>query len=348
MEVYTYEQGIKPIETKRSETKRLRLHCLFVLTVTCRRYASAEKRCHWDNYRKTYACPPRAWSSHQSPPTATATAPPASFQGFGFVHIPKTGGTAIRDVLEAPSLRRACPGLHFYRNHERTERQWQRRGFHSILVLRDPVDRFRSAFDYAAFGSDKYSNRDWRLGRHFGNASGFAASLRNTKYDDLLSSSSSSSSSLSSSRDSGAVAWNVIKHREHGVQFRPAVRWVDGDAKRRTVVCYNGQQQLHKQQQQQILTGNRSSPDLAGAIAAIVARGRPPQYSRTPSPPVDGMAEESSKEGSGWVCNIRTKPRNVSSKRSAPLDREGAAWVKNYYKEDVALFEKYCSTTAEK
>jgi hypothetical protein len=72
---------------------------------------------------------------------------------LGFLHLPKTGGTAIKDHLLVN--REECNSLVFTFSHDETERMWQSAGFHTVVVLRDPAERFRSAFDYAAWGSDK-------------------------------------------------------------------------------------------------------------------------------------------------------------------------------------------------
>lgn len=72
---------------------------------------------------------------------------------LGFLHLPKTGGTAIKDHLLVN--REECNSLVFTSSHAETERMWQSAGFPTVVVLRDPAERFRSAFDYAAGGSEK-------------------------------------------------------------------------------------------------------------------------------------------------------------------------------------------------
>lgn len=255
----------------------------------------------------------------------------------------ETGGTALKDVFENVQQRHACPNLHFYRSHERTERQWQQRGFHTIVVLREPVDRFRSAFDYAAFGSEKYqSNRDWRLARVFGNASSFARSL------SLKRPHTSETAPAIADPTPSSIAWDVLKHREHGVQFRPAARWVDGDPRRRSVVCYDPQFGATTEELGHSNASRSSeSSELAVAVAAIVEKG----LQRAPSSTAQ-RAELSNEKGQRvgpvqGTCRINAKPRNVSKKRSRTLDADGAAWVRSYYNMDVALYAKYCLLVPE-
>ena len=66
---------------------------------------------------------------------------------IGLIHLPKTGGTAI----EASDW--ACPDLRCY-GHLTTARDWHLFGLKSLVILRDPVSRFVSAFEYARRGSD--------------------------------------------------------------------------------------------------------------------------------------------------------------------------------------------------
>lgn len=76
--------------------------------------------------------------------------PIAKSREMGFVHVTKTGGTAVKDHMLMH--RSECPKVKFTSGHLDLEKDWQRKGYQSLVVLRDPVDRFRSAFDYAKSG----------------------------------------------------------------------------------------------------------------------------------------------------------------------------------------------------
>ena len=77
-------------------------------------------------------------------------------QPYAFVHIPKTGGTAIKHWLKSSNH---CPSIASY-YHEETTQTAQFYQQHPITIIRDPIDRFLSTFYYWKYGSEDISA--WR------------------------------------------------------------------------------------------------------------------------------------------------------------------------------------------
>lgn len=71
--------------------------------------------------------------------------------GLGLVHIPKTGGNAISEVL------------YEYGPSHRTWRWYQGMSCPLIAVVRDPIDRFLSAYDYLKSGGNSVNDRLFSL-----------------------------------------------------------------------------------------------------------------------------------------------------------------------------------------
>ena len=169
--------------------------------------------------------PSRQSKQHPAPAPAPATwpniIPPFRPQTpLGFVHIPKTGGTAMKDHLRTHSAQ--CPALVFTKLHVQTEVDWQKKGYHTVAILRDPAERFRSAFDYARGGSEKYATTHMAAeAAKFADANAFANALR------------------ADTKTRSNLAWKIVKLREKGVQFRAASSWLNGNATKRHVVCYS-------------------------------------------------------------------------------------------------------------
>jgi hypothetical protein len=59
-----------------------------------------------------------------------------------FIHIPKSGGTSIHHMIKEESLTNIT-----YRAHEINPNQFDRE--YSMVILRDPIDRFLSSFYYS-------------------------------------------------------------------------------------------------------------------------------------------------------------------------------------------------------
>jgi hypothetical protein len=70
---------------------------------------------------------------------------------FAFVHVPKTGGQAVRRCAFEPSCSdvRVSP-----RAHDFTEANALAAGLSPIIVLRPPLERFKSAFTFWVSGSN--------------------------------------------------------------------------------------------------------------------------------------------------------------------------------------------------
>jgi hypothetical protein len=133
---------------------------------------------------------------------------------FALLHVPKTGGTAY--------CRQRCASL-YCDVHHRKESYWQAKKCvkQTIAFLRNPVDRFVSAFNYAKYGTkddvENVSGHNRVLFIPFKNVSHFVSSLRQ--------------------RDKRA--WTALRKREGGRQFAKATTFMDGNYARRKLICYD-------------------------------------------------------------------------------------------------------------
>ena len=136
-----------------------------------------------------------------------------------FVHATKTGGTAIQ--LHMMAHGEECPHLNFFVGHSFKELELQEHGFHTLIVMRDPADRIRSAFDYSKYGSGFHPDKVDAEAVLFLDANHFVDALRDRNH------------TLHNK------AWHIVDHREEGDQFAPEEYWLNGDSKQRSVVCYS-------------------------------------------------------------------------------------------------------------
>lgn len=132
---------------------------------------------------------------------------------YTLIHIPKTGGTSI--------CNRKCSNLKCDYFH-RQESYWQQMfpDFKTMVILRNPVDRFVSAFNYAKFGTkDDLDNRSGHrrdLFLKFKNVSSFVTALQK--------------------KEKSAI--QALRLREGGRQFEHAYKFLDGNPKKRILFCY--------------------------------------------------------------------------------------------------------------
>ena len=130
---------------------------------------------------------------------------------IGFVHITKAGGTSVEFELDCPDLR--CSG------HSVDSWMWERLGMDSLVVIRDPIDRFVSNFNYAKFGSDIHHGKELALrGKH---TSEFVYFPSAGAFIDALAGPDRGVNTSAETK----LAWDATK-REGGLPFRRQSQWV--------------------------------------------------------------------------------------------------------------------------
>ena len=223
---------------------------------------------------------------------------------IGLIHLPKTGGTAI----EASDW--ACPDLRCH-GHVATARDWHLFGLKSLVILRDPVSRFVSAFEYARRGSDSAPISEQRKSPgklthyfyHFKNVSQFVDALANA-----------------SAREH-PVAKEALVNREGGIAFRHQAAWLAGaKLPELHVVCY-------------------SADNLAANLEATLRRAgsncttqRLTTINRTNRPAPKAPVGTSASGSNHDVAH------NLSATQTA--------WILATYAEDAALHQAFCGEGA--
>ena len=185
---------------------------------------------------------------------------------LGFVHPTKTGGTAIRFM--------ACPDLRCYKGHHATAGFWHKMGMRSIAIIREPVERFVSAFDYAKGGSEIHKGQEL-------SAPG--------KYLEVFQRFTCAADFVNALADKGhwshAAAVEALTKREDGRQFRNQTAWIKGAPRNRvTIGCYS--EEMLSQNLERLL--RKLGSDCSVALSAINKSNR--SFSRAPGQPEPACA----------------------------------------------------------
>ena len=217
---------------------------------------------------------------------------------LGFVHVTKGGGTVLEAYLGCPDLR--CHG------HTASAIDWQRRNMDSLVVIRNPIDRFISNFHYARLGSDVHFGAEMRLpGKH---TSDFLAFPTAGHMVDALAKPDAGANTTRATR----VAWSSIVKREGGLAFARQAHWLrNATPGRLHVVCYDEHRLSERVQAALRAAGSNCS------IASL------PVINKTGK-------------------RVATGGFTAHNQSAVELTAEQAAWVSRQYADDVVLYREHC------
>lgn len=159
------------------------------------------------------------------PPKCTQTPPkPKKIpQKFEFNHVTKTGGTALKETLgQYTQTSNLIPNK--YDGHVTRAQDVHDRNHDSITVIREPVDRFLSSFNYWRNSSERY--HEWQ-----------ETKLR-TQFTDI-------NQFVQSLRDGNPDAWTLMNQGDpqvrgiRDVHFQKQIWWLNGDLNKSHLIAYD-------------------------------------------------------------------------------------------------------------
>ena len=184
----------------------------------------------------------------------------------------------------------------------------------SLVILREPVDRFISNFNYARIGSDMAQGAVLRLrGKHTAEFAFFKSA--GSFVDALATPGSGPNASFPTQ-----LAWNAVQKREGGVAFRKQSFWLRNTTRSRLhVVCYNASG---------IDVGVARVLRMAGSNCSVDALAR--RINRT------GKYVKPNQTASVEFHNHATDAEDDA------LSPNQTAWVLEQYAEDAAMYRAHC------
>ena len=187
----------------------------------------------------------------------------------------------------------------------------------SLLVIREPVSRFISNFNYAREGSDVAGGHELRLrGKH---TSGFRSFRNVGEFIDAL---SEPNRGIDGSDNSHLtrLAWESAQRREGGLAFRRQIFWVSNATRARLhFMCYH--------------------PDGIGEGLERALRAAGSNCSASKLPFINRTSKQTKDNATG--SHIDSQALNSTSKKNALTEKQ-RAWVLRQYPEDAALYREHC------
>jgi hypothetical protein len=166
------------------------------------------------------------WQSRSHTPPARPNA------RFGFVHVPKAAGLAITRVVLEPT----CSDVALEkRAHTQRESDVLAVGLRPVVVLRPPLQRLRSAFDFWQHGSSELSG----LQAASPQSKMLLLRQRRLSWESFLDGLLNSSSAHRSSVQIMTTGGQALSGWAWGVHFAPLHHLVDREDARTVFVCYS-------------------------------------------------------------------------------------------------------------
>lgn len=126
---------------------------------------------------------------------------------IGFIHITKTGGTDFKDKLTSLTKEEKIP-ICYYKYHNEDAFFYKQNNIPCFAIIREPVNRFISAFKYNTKGSEIYCHN-----LHIKSLSAFINILKKKP--------------------------SYLNNFENGIQFKKQVEWLNGDNDDTYILKYN-------------------------------------------------------------------------------------------------------------
>ena len=242
------------------------------------------------------------------------------------MHITKAGGTSVEFELDCPDLR--CSG------HSVDSWMWERLGMDSLVVIRDPIDRFVSNFNYAKFGSDIHHGKELALrGKH---TSEFVYFPSAGAFIDALAGPDRGVNTSAETK----LAWDATK-REGGLPFRRQSQWVFNTTPARLhFVCYDTHDMNARLERALQMAGSNCS----AAAAKLPTINRTGKYVK---------ANNASNFTGGFLALNSTTTANdkmltLHWLKNKPLTPNQTAWLERQYAPDRKLYREHCEPSSSR